>query len=112
MLTTQVWAAASAADRDPVVLFYDMGATSTKVSLVRYHSSVNAVGGAGPGGIGAGLEVIGVAWDENLGGVAIAGRIGQLLVAAAGKRATRDSRASARLQLEANKAKEVRKQRR
>ncbi len=55
--------------------------------------------------------MLGVGWDEELGGAAFTARVVQLLLRSADRRVARDRRAMARLQQEANKAKEVRPER-
>ena len=89
------------------LLFYDMGATSTKATVVQYipRSAIEDGGRDKTAGI---VRVLGVGWDAELGGAAFTERIMKLLLRTADRRVSRDERALARLRQEANKAKEVR----
>ena len=94
--------------RARTMLFFDMGATSTKATLVRFHPPPAAdPAGAGEQRSAGAVEVLGVGWDEELGGAAVTARVVRLLLRSADRRVARDRRAMARLQKEANKAKEV-----
>ncbi len=94
--------------RARTLLFFDMGATSTKATLVRFQPpAADGPLGAGEQRAAGAVQVLGVRWDEELGGAAFTARVAQLLLRSADRRVARDRRGMARLQQEANKAKEV-----
>ena len=89
------------------MLFYDMGATGTKATVVQFLPRPAGADGR-PGATAGAVRVLGVAWDAELGGALFTERVAQLLLRTADRRAARDQRALARLRQAANKAKEVR----
>jgi hypoxia up-regulated 1 len=90
-------------DSDRNVIFYDMGALSTKVSLVVFGSEPDkdrknkTIGN---------LAVKAVAWDATLGGAAFTSKLFDILVAAS-KRPVETARAKSKVWKEAEKVKQV-----
>mmetsp|Transcript_46472 Transcript_46472/g.123342 ORF Transcript_46472/g.123342 Transcript_46472/m.123342 type:complete len:840 (+) Transcript_46472:3-2522(+) len=88
------------------VLFYDMGSTATRVSLVQFSAIPDKESFDKNKTLGQ-LKVLGVAWDETLGGNAFTTAVQDVLKTKSKKDPTGNARAFAKLGVAAEKAKMI-----